>query len=67
MKKFALLAVLAGGMLLTAGCETPAYTGQERAALIRRNWGFEYEQVNDDVDHALMLRPAGHLTEWDIQ
>ena len=67
MKKFALLAILAGGMMFTSGCETPAYTAQERGQLISRNWGFEYEQINDDLDHLFLLRPAGHLTEWDIQ
>jgi hypothetical protein len=67
MKKFALLAMLAGGLMFTGGCETPAYSTQERAALIGRNWGFEYEQINDDVDTLLLLRPSGHLSEWDIQ
>jgi hypothetical protein len=67
MKKFALLVFLAGGMMVTSGCETPAYSSQERFQHIGRNWGFEYEQINDDIDHALLLRPATHLTEWDIQ
>ncbi len=67
MKKFALLAILAGGLMFANGCETPAYSAQERGQRISRNWGFEYEQINDDIDHALLLRPAGHLSEWDIQ
>ncbi len=67
MKKFALLAILAGGMLFSAGCETPAYTSQERFQMIGRNWGYEYEQINDDLDHIFLLRPAGHLSEWNIQ
>ena len=67
MKTFA-LAVLASVLLLSStGCETPAYSTQERFQLIGRNWGYEYEQINDDVDAALLLRPAGHLTTWNVQ
>ncbi len=68
MKTFALLSVLCGGLLLcTTGCETPAYSTQERFQLIGRDWGYEYEQMQDDVDHALLLRPASGLTEWNVQ
>jgi hypothetical protein len=67
MKKFALLAILAGGMFLTTGCETPGYTSQERFQMIGRNWGWEYEQINDDIDHVFLLRPVNHLSQWNIQ
>jgi len=66
MKKLVLLALLASGMFLT-GCETPGYTSQERFQSIGRNWGWEYEQINDDIDHIFLLRPADHLSEWNIQ
>jgi hypothetical protein len=66
-KKLVLLAILAGGMSFTTGCQTPGYTGQERFQRIGRNWGFEYEQINDDVDEIFLLRPADHLTEWNIR
>jgi hypothetical protein len=66
MKKFLLLAILAGAMF-TTGCETPGYSSQERFQAIGRNWGWEYEQINDDIDHVFLLRPAGHLSEWNIQ
>jgi hypothetical protein len=67
MKTFA-LAVLGSVLLLgSTGCETPAYSTQERFQLIGRNWGYEYEQMNDDVDSALLLRPASHLTSWNVQ
>ncbi len=67
MKKFTLLAILAGGMFCSGGCETPGYSSQERFQAIGRNWGWEYEQINDDIDHILLLRPADHLSEWNIQ
>jgi hypothetical protein len=67
MKTFALAifaAVLLSGF---TGCETPGYSTQERFQLIGRNWGYEYEQLNDDVDSALLLRPATRLTDWNVQ
>jgi hypothetical protein len=67
MKKFVFLALVAMGMLFTTGCETPGYTSQERFQRIYRNWGWEYEQVNDDIDSVLLLRPASHLSEWNIE
>jgi hypothetical protein len=66
MKKLALLAVLAGGFFLT-GCDAPGYTFAERTQIIERNWGWEYSQIWDDVDEILLLRPADHLSQWDIQ
>ena len=67
MKKFVLLALVAGGMILITGCETPGYSSEERFQRIGRNWGWEYEQINDDIDSVLLLRPADHLSEWNIQ
>lgn len=67
MKKLVLLAVVVGAMSLSSGCETPGYTSQERFQQIGRNWGWEYEQINDDIDEIFLLRPASHLSEWNIQ
>ena len=67
MKKFFLRAMVTGGMLLSTGCETPGYSSQERTQRIIRNWGWEYEQLNDDIDSILLLRPADHLSQWNIQ
>ncbi len=67
MKKFVLLAVVAGGMIFTSGCETPGYTAQERFQRIGRNWGYQYEQINDDVDNLFLLRPSEHLSQWNLQ
>ena len=71
MKSVALLVVL-GGLMLggTSGCgllDTPAYTAQERGQLIGRNIGFEYEQIQDDLDYGFLLRPSGELTQWNLR
>jgi hypothetical protein len=67
MKKLAMLALLAGGLCMTTGCETPGLTTQERFQRIGRDVTYDYEQINDDFDHIFLLRPAGHLSEWDLQ
>jgi hypothetical protein len=71
MKKLAALVLLAGGLV---GCArpnevgwTPAYTLHEREQLILRNWDYDGKQKDDDIDSALLLRPAGHLTLWNVR
>jgi hypothetical protein len=73
MKMSATLAVVAGvgmlGAMILTGCAagpTPAYTGDERAAQIGRNWDFEWEQLADDTDNVLLLRPSSTLTQWNV-
>jgi len=69
MKMLLSMAVLSAAGLMMAGCEagpTPAYTGPERAAMIGRNWTYEWQQVADDTDYLLLLRPEGELTYWDV-
>ena len=46
---------------------TPAYTTRERGQIIARNWDFEGKQTQDDIDHALLLRPSSRLTIWNIR
>jgi hypothetical protein len=65
MKKLA-LAVLMLAAPAMSGCATPALTAQERYAQINRNWGWEYDQIADDTDHLLLLRPAGRMSIWDV-
>ena len=67
MKKLATLVLLAASGLLTTGCYTPAYTAQERFSMIGRNWDYEGKQIADDVDSALLLRPSGRLSIWDLR
>jgi hypothetical protein len=54
-------------LLSSVGCSTPAYSGRERWQMIARNWNFEGAQIQDDIDHILLLRPAGRLTIWHIR
>jgi hypothetical protein len=35
--------------------------------MIARNWDYEGKQLMDDVDMALLLRPASHLTIWNVR
>jgi hypothetical protein len=74
MRKLALFALVATLGWSAIGCArpneigyTPAYTAKERANLIARNWDYEGKQSVDDIDHLLLLRPAGHLTIWNVQ
>ena len=46
---------------------TPAYTAHERDQQIARNWDYEGKQLVDDFDHALLLRPAGRMTIWNVR
>ena len=78
MKRIVALGLLVvGGLSLTVssgGCArpgefgwTPAYTFTERRHIIARNWDYEGKQTQDDIDNALMLRPASHLTFWNVR
>lgn len=68
MKTFVLAVALLGSYLAVGGCAaTPAYSGRERWQLITRGWGYEYAQMQDDIDHALLLRPVGHMTIWNVR
>ena len=73
MKKLAVILLLAATGLST-GCArpnevgwTPVYSWREREQLILRNWDYEGKQKDDDIDSILMLRPASHLTIWNVQ
>jgi hypothetical protein len=68
IKSMSLLSILSTGLLcFSGGCSTPAYSTQERFQMIGRNWTYEYEQSQDDIDHFFLLRPASNLTEWNVQ
>jgi len=67
MKALLLLTVLCGMLFATTGCATPAYSASERRAQIFRNWDYEFKQITDDFDHLMLLRPASHLTIWNVQ
>ena len=67
MKTLLLGLLMVLGSLTVGGCATPAYSAHERGQMIARNWGYEERQINDDIDHILLLRPAGTLTLWHVQ
>jgi len=70
MKKLAMVAsvaVAAAGLSFSTGCETPGYSTEDRFTRIGRNWGYEYEQIQQDVDYIFELDPATRLTHWNIQ
>ncbi len=77
MNKLMLALVACAPMFLAGGCmdsridkvdvfATPAYSGTERGELIARNMEMEWRQINDDVDHLLLLRPMSMLTVWNV-
>ena len=67
MKKVLLLALLAGSIVTSIGCSPPAYTREERYAQIFRNRDYAGKQATDDVDELALLRPASHLTIWNLR
>jgi hypothetical protein len=67
MKKLALLTLSLVGLSTFVGCSTPVYSAKERGNMISRNIDMEWKMLQDDVDHALMLRPMTSLTQWNIR
>jgi hypothetical protein len=74
MKKFAYLGLVACTLFVGTGCArpgeigwTPAYTARERGDMIARNWDYEGKQIQDDIDHILLLRPVSRLTVWNVR
>jgi hypothetical protein len=70
MKLLALTVLVAFSSLVgLTGCnqDTPAYSAKERFNQIGHNWSYEQSQANDDIDHFLLLRPAGGLTIWNVE
>ncbi len=59
MKTFVLIGLLAAAGVSAGGCETVAYSAQERNARINRTWNIEARQAVDDFDAVLLLvRPV---------
>ena len=74
MNKLLAFGLLAIAAMSIVGCArpgefgwTPAYSAHERGQLIARNWDYEGKQTQDDLDKILMLRPASHLTVWNVR
>jgi hypothetical protein len=67
MKIFALIGLLVGSAFCAGGCETLAYSRQERDAMIARTWNIDFHEAVDDIDSALLLRPPSQLTIWHVR
>lgn len=68
MKTFVACLLSVGFLILSTGCaSTPAYTGRERGRLIARNMAYDYQMMQDDIDHFLLLRDGAPLTLWHVQ
>ena len=67
MKALLIGLLLVVGSMSLGGCATPAYSAHERWQMIGRNWGYEWRQAQDDIDHILLLRPASNLTLWHVR
>lgn len=70
-------ATLLAALAALAGCEasgppidwgsSPGYSSADRGRKIWRNWGYEGAQMVDDIDRALLLRPASQMTPWHVR
>jgi hypothetical protein len=66
MKKIVLIATAGLMTFLATGCSTPAYSGKERFNMITRNIDMEFKMLQDDIDHALLLRPVSSMSKWHV-
>jgi hypothetical protein len=66
MRIFVLIGLLGTALVYGTGC-TPAYSVQERNALIGRTWKYDAKQAVDDLDSALLLRPPSRMTVWNVR
>ena len=67
MKIVTLIGLLVGALFVTTGCGTPGYSAAERNQIIARDWGYDFAQASDDLDHFMLFRPASHMTIWNVQ
>lgn len=67
LKLMGLLAVGAAA-LSAGGCANYGpYTETERMHLYARAMQFDYVQLRDDVDEALLLRPGSYMSVWNVR
>lgn len=60
-------AVLGGCYMPPEIGNDPAYSSKERFNQTFRNWGFEGQQMMEDIDHLLLLNPPSRLTNWHVR
>jgi hypothetical protein len=66
MKKpfLVLMSLLSLGL---SGClDTPGYSTKQRVAQIGNAQEYNLQEMADDIDTALLLRPASHMTDWNV-
>ncbi len=67
MRKFILIGGSFLAMFVAGGCATPGYSAAERNQLIARDFDYNGKQAVDDFDDMFLLRPASHMTIWNVQ
>ncbi len=76
MRKLTVPTLLLAGLALLGGCHhhnnvdwgaPPAYSSHERWHMIGRNWDFEGQQKDDDIDSLMLWRPASRMTIWHVR
>jgi hypothetical protein len=66
--RFRHLVIIGLAMAVCAtGCSTPLYSGKERGNKIARNIGLEFQMMQDDIDHVLLLRPSTTLSDIPLR
>lgn len=66
--KLLALLLVAGFAPLSTGClPSTAHSGGERFRKITYNWSIDGAQLQDDLDHVLLLRDGVTLSYWNIQ
>ncbi len=66
--KLLALLLVAGFASLSTGClPATAHSGGERWRKIRYNMSLDGAQLQDDLDHVLLLRDGTTLSLWNIQ
>ncbi len=61
------LCLLSLAMFGMSGClEPPGYSTKQRFAQIGNASTYNLQMIDDDIDQCLLLRPASHLTDWNV-
>jgi hypothetical protein len=67
MRKLACLILLAGGVFGLGGCASPGYSGGENVSRTLRTWGYENQQMIDDINYEMMFVPPSRSTIWNLR
>ena len=67
LKASALVVLLSGLTFMSVGCSTPAYSGSERFQHFAYGVSYDAAQMQDDIDHVLLLRPGSRMSIWNVR